>query len=269
MRQISKRKPGQKMTQQEIIDEYGHDPIEVLHKVGGYYECPKDSNGKRLGPVVGYAAEYAVTPGGEKKHYVGDVYANFAIAEQYPQIMHFFANQLMRKIPLELRNKITDFCGLAMGGISITDKVALVTGKQFAYIEKEVTAVKTKTTREESKMVFSRHTIKPGASVVLGEDVANNFSTTDKAIKLVEEAGGIVVAIIALLNRSLTVEKTYSHNGIEIPVIALVRKPIPEYKQEDSEVAEDIKNGNFVPKPKNEWERLMKAMNKKPELASV
>ncbi len=38
--------------------------LRYLQEFGGWYECPKDSNGKRLGPLVGYAGAYLVDEAG-------------------------------------------------------------------------------------------------------------------------------------------------------------------------------------------------------------
>lgn len=52
-------------------------PLAVLKALDGYYECPKDTAGKRLGPLVGYAGRDNLG-----RQYVGDIYANFAVAER-------------------------------------------------------------------------------------------------------------------------------------------------------------------------------------------
>ena len=76
-----------------------------------------------------------------------------------------------------------------------------------------------------------------------------------------------MVAILCFLNRSLDVDDTYSFgvefkaNPLEIPVVSLVRKPIHEWRQDDPAVAEDVAAGNVVWKPKDDWDRLMKAMH--------
>jgi len=79
---------------------------------------------------------------------------------------------------------------------------------------------------------------------------------------LIMSLGGSVTAITCELNRSPTIDDYYLSPaaGCKIPVISLVRKPIPEYKQDDPAVINDITIGNVVWKPKNEWPRLMKAM---------
>jgi orotate phosphoribosyltransferase len=129
-----------------------------------------------------------------------------------------------------------------------------------------ITALKTSTSREQSELVFSRHDVEKGDRCVIVEDVCNNFSTTGKFVKLINSRGGIVVAIACFLNRSPNVDREYclSLEGeakvLQIPVISLVRKVINEWKQDDPAVAEDIAKGNVVWKPKDEWARLMEAM---------
>ncbi|MCX6791002.1 MAG: hypothetical protein NTV62_02285, partial [Candidatus Gribaldobacteria bacterium] len=93
------------------------------------------------------------------------------------------------------------------------------------------------------------------SNVVLAEDVCNNFSTTSTSIDLVMHCGSRVIGIVCFLNRSTTIDKEM----LGIPVIALVREPMPEWEQENSEVVDDIKAGNVVWKPKEteNWAKLM------------
>lgn len=233
--------------------------LETLKKLNGYYECPKDKDGNRLGPLVGYAGTYESA--GLKKQYVGDTYVNFAKADQWPIIMNQFASQLVTKLPDSLLGDFIDVvCGPQMGGVSIAQMVALQLDCQYACIEKKITAFETAQLREQSKLIFSRHSISPGQNIVVAEDVVNNFSTTKTAIELIESKGAKVVGIIALLNRSPNLVKQYVYEGREIPVISLVEMEIPEWKQEDPAVIEDVKAGNIVLKPKDEWDKLVIAM---------
>jgi orotate phosphoribosyltransferase len=245
----------------ELIAKNGDEPMEILKAVQGYYECPKDANGKRIGKLVGYAGKYEAE-GGTKKQYVGDVYINFARAEQYPTVMHHFMEILKNKMGGE--KNIGEFdivCGPQMGGVVAAAIFALVMDKRYICAEKKITAIATETMREQSELVFGRHTLNQGDKVVIMEDVLNNFSTTKETIELIEGAGGTVVGIIGLLNRSPNIEKEYDYTGAnprKIPVIALVRKDIKEYKQDDPYVAEDITKGNVSLKPKSEWSSLVK-----------
>ncbi len=99
-----------------------------------------------------------------------------------------------------------------------------------------------------------------GDNVIVVEDVNNNFKTTKKVIDLVESHGAKVIAITSLLNRSMDIDHEYTYEHRTIPIISLVRYPCKEYKQDDPEIALDMRQGNFILKPKDEWDFLSKVM---------
>lgn len=242
--------------------------LETLANCDGYYECPTEkATGERLGPLVGYAGTYDI-PGGKPLQFVGDTYANFAMAEPRTHVLKFFARRLADKLLAEFGGEIDDvvLCGAPLGGYSLADALAFTLDVDVIKAEKKVTAVKTATSREASEVVFARHSIEKGRSYIIVEDVCNNFSTTANLIKLIMSLGGKVVGIVCFLNRSLTVDNEYllSLGGqdevLRIPVISLVRKPIDEWKQNDPAVSLDVAQRNVVWKPKDEWPRLKKAM---------
>jgi orotate phosphoribosyltransferase len=236
-------------------------PLKTLHGCGGFYTCPKDDDGKRRGPLVGYAGEYEATDG-TKKQWVGDIYANFAKAEEYPFVLYHFAEEILPVLSPYL-NLIDVFCGAPLGGYDFAKMLGLVHDRRAIKAEKKVIALATENSREKSILIFGRHEVRSGDDVAIVEDVCNNFSTTDKLISLIEKSGGRVAAIVCLLNRSTTVDSVYSPAGGSsdvIPVISLVRLPTDEYKQDDPAVKEDIGKGNIAWKPKDEWGRLMAAM---------
>ncbi len=250
------------MTPKEIsimIEENASEPLAILKKLNGFYECPKGKDGERLGPLVGYAGKYEA-PDGTKKQFVGDVYLNCSVAEQYPVVMHTFAKQLQEKLK-DILNEVDVIVGPQMGGIAIAQMLAFVAEKKFAYIEKKVTQVATETLREQAELKLIRHTINPGEKVLIMEDVLNNFSTAGETIEMLEGLHGAkVTAIACLLNRSLTIDKEFTYKERQIPIFALIRKEITEWKQEDVEVVNDIQNKNVILKPKNDWGTLVKAM---------
>jgi len=236
-------------------------PLETLGNCNGYYECPKGEDGKRFGPLVGYAGTYQ-TSDDTRKQWVGDVYANFAKAEEYPLVLEHFAEQLCLYIN-PLIDSIDVFCGAPLGGYAFAQMLGLVCDRRVIYAEKKVTALATAHEREKSDVIFSRHAPEQRDRVAIVEDVCNNFSTTQKLIQLIQQSSASVPAIICLLNRSPTIDAWYvpENATAPIPVISLVRLIIPEYRQDDPTVAEDIACGNVVWKPKNEWQRLMTAMD--------
>lgn len=243
------------------------DPLKLLARCGGYYECPKDPDGKRLGPLVGYAGKY-IDSGGKEKQYVGDVYANFAKAERHAPVLRWVAEEIdavfwradVSRRPLR---STTGFCGAPEGGKALAVALANRYHKQYIFPEKKVTFVSTKDGREVSELVFDRHEPDQGDAWWIVEDVCNNFSTTAKLIALIEQYGAKVAGILCFLNRSLEVDTEYRpREGLVLPVIAVVRKPIPQYRQDDPEVATDIAAGNVVWKPKNEWHKIEEAMRR-------
>lgn len=232
--------------------------LKVLADLDGYYECPKDASGKRLGPLVGYAGSYETD--GENKHFVGDVYCNFAQMEQWPDALRMVAHRLWINIwnPSTERevNTInlapTLFVGMPMGGIMLAAHLGRESSVRTIFAEKK-----------GDELVIARHGIAPDDQVVIVEDVCNNFSTTDKAVSLIEGAGAEVVAIACFLNRSDREEYIFlRERDRKIPVFSLVRKNITQYMQESRAVAEDVAAGNVVWKPKHDWARLKEAMAK-------
>jgi adenine/guanine phosphoribosyltransferase-like PRPP-binding protein len=235
------------MTTKEIVLKFGHDPLLVLRELGGYYACPKNADGQRQGPLVGYAGR-----DNQGRQFVGDIYANWAAAEEYPIVLDHFAGSILGH---SSRAKV--FCGAPMGGIALAQALARRQGNtRFVFPEKKVIEVASATSREVSKLQFLRHQIHPGETVVVVEDVLNNFSTTDMLLDLIDAQGGVVVALMALLNRSSKYQADYRG----IPIGALVYNPFPQYQQDDPAVAADVAAGNVVWKPKDEWPRLMAAM---------
>jgi len=227
------------------------DPLGTLRKCGGYYECPKDSQGERLGPLVGYAGDYT-TPDGRKEHFVGDIYANLAKAEEHSRVLVHFATRLVGRL-----SDSPDFnllLGAPMGGIRFAGVIGQILDCRAIYAEKKVVALASGDEREQSVLAFKRHQPQLGDKVMIVEDICNNFSTTSRLISLVEQADAQVVGIVCFLNRSKLIRFG------NLPIIALVHRPMPEYKQDDPEVVLDITEGNVVWKPKDHWDELQAAM---------
>ncbi|MFA6095394.1 MAG: hypothetical protein WC767_00950 [Candidatus Paceibacterota bacterium] len=235
-------------------------PLDLLKKRGGFYQCPKGPDGRRLGPLVGYAGRY----GKENRQYVGDIYVNFAMAERHSDLIGHFTSRLYVKLS-SFRTKLiaddTGFIGAPLGGLALAAILAQEGEGQYIFPEKKVTAVATPSSREESKLVFDRHQPGPGERWWIVEDVCNNFSTTAHLVSLVEKTGAEVAGVACFLNRSTKVDASFeARPGLVLPVVSLVRHPFEQYEQEDPFVADDILAGNAVLKPKNDWARLEAAM---------
>ncbi len=230
------------------------DPLETWRRCGGYYTCPKDSKGKRRGPLVGYAEMYDAG-NGEKKQFVGEVYWSFARVEQYPEALDDFAEALAEKV--RYNRKPTLVLGAPMGGILLAGALGRELGTRVIFAEKKVTAVETPEKREESKLLVARHEIRPQDFVFIVEDVCNNFSTTHALLKLIIQGGGMPIGIACALNCS---EKLYYLEAL--PVVSCIYRRTKQWRQNDPAVAEDIAHGNVVWKPKDQWHRLAVAMER-------
>ncbi len=236
--------------------------LEAVQALDGYYECPTNNHGYRLGPLVGYAGR------DEKgRQFVGDIYLNMAVLEEYPHILWVHAGSLVEKLSSRrngfshLSRKV--FCGAPLGGMALAQMVAMRAYGRYLFPEKEVLDVATHLTREKSRLVFKRHEVDEGDEVIIVEDVCNNFSTTNELITLINRYGATVDAIVCLLNRAEdpSLHGEYHYGKATIPIIALEDKPIRQYRQDDLLVLQDVENGNVVWKPKDKWAELMDAMN--------
>lgn len=234
------------------------DPLVLLKNCGGYYESPKDSDGRYLGPVVAYAGKYAGLDG-EQKHKVGFNYYNFAKAEEIPAVRKYFSEKIAQPVLADrILPKPDAVLGAPMGGIVLSVEIGNYFNCRTIFAEKKVIepADNAKGLKERSRLIVDRHEIYKGDNVALVEDVCNNFSTTEELLKLIESLGGKLIYIFCAVNRSGRKE----WNGI--PVFSAIYQEAKNYKQEDQEVREHVKAGNIVWKPKHDWPRLKAAMNR-------
>lgn len=226
------------------------DVLATLRNCGGVYECPMGEQGP-LTPLVGYAGQYEAD--GKLLNYVGCVYYNVAKGDQWPHIARHWATLHAERFLVAAPDLLV---AAPMGGISYMSVLKQHLGCRGVFAEKKVTRAAEVGRREESKLVFGRYDVCSGDRVILIEDIVNNFSTTKQMVEMVEIAGGEVVGIACIINRSdQTVYRVDEHEPIV--VISLLHKPTPQYRQDHPAVAEHIAAGNIVMKPKERWDELM------------
>jgi adenine/guanine phosphoribosyltransferase-like PRPP-binding protein len=233
--------------------------LRLLQECGGYYECLKDRDGRRLGPLVGYAARDEAG-----RQFVGDVYINFAAAERQGPVLRSLAEDILDRLSRSGLGRIDGFCGAPEGGKALAAALAVLGGRQYMFPEKRVTEAATDQSREKSELRFSRHQPGPGENWILVEDVCNNFSTAASLVDLVARHGAKVVGIACAFNRSAAYRDAFSWDGPagagSVPILAQVQTTLAQYRQDDPEVAAEVARGNVVWSPKHEWHRLQSSM---------
>jgi orotate phosphoribosyltransferase len=233
------------------------DPLATLVNFQGYYRCPEDEQGRFKGPLVAYAGTYP-SPTGEK-NFAGNTYFNFAVIEQHPRVLEYFAKLMVTRIRSFQKDymiKVDCLVGVPSGGVKIAQAVARLLDIPGICLEREVTALKTATEKEKFNLVFRRNdgVIKRGDHILLFEDLCNNFKTTQKAVDVIAAAGGDLIGVACIANRSD--EKVWE----KVPVLAGIEVPSPQYKQEDPVVADLIAEGKLSTDPKKDWAMLKASM---------
>lgn len=105
--------------------------------------------------------------------------------------------------------------GPAMGGIIVSYELGRQTGKQSIFAE-----------RENGEMKLRRgFTIEKGQKVLIAEDVVTTGKSAYEAIKVVEEAGGEVIGIGCIVDRS--------NGDIKYPVYSAVKLNINTYESDN------------------------------------
>lgn len=125
-------------------------------------------------------------------------------------------------LPRELRQQIDKVVSPAMGGIIIGHEMARALGVEAMFVE-----------RPTGKFEFRRgFRLEAGDKVLMVEDVVTTGLSSREAIETIEQAGGEVIAVAAIVDRSAgSVE-------FDIPFFPLVELSFPTYG--DNELPEQL-----------------------------
>jgi orotate phosphoribosyltransferase len=142
------------------------------------------------------------------------VYVQCALVLQHPH----FAEQLGRALAAEFHDlKVECVASPALGGVVLGHEVARAIGCRAIFVERDASG----------KMALRRgFEVAPNENVLVVEDVWTTGGSTYETIRVIEEAGGRVVAAGALIDRS---------NGrLELPVRteALLELNVESYEAE-------------------------------------
>ena len=125
--------------------------------------------------------------------------------------------------------------GPAMGGIIVAYELGRQLGKEAIFAERD----------DEGKMSIRRgFSIKPGSKVLITEDVVTTGKSTKECMKAIEEAGGIVVGITSIIDRSSGTA------GFSVPFYPLAAVEVKSYNAEECSMCKEgipcVKPGSRV-----------------------
>ena len=132
------------------------------------------------------------------------------------------ATALAKKLPREIRSAVDIVVSPAMGGLIIGHEMGRALGKDALFLE-----------RPDGEFHLRRgFALKPGAKVLMVEDVVTTGLSSREAIAAVAKEGGEVIAEVSLVDRS---------NGqvdLGVPFIPLIGINFPSY--DPDEVPEEL-----------------------------
>ena len=127
------------------------------------------------------------------------------------------ARALADKLPAELRDSIDAVVSPAMGGVIIGHEMGRALKKPAMFVE-----------RPEGTFHLRRgFALEAGDKVLMVEDVVTTGLSSKEAIAAIEDAGGVVVAEAALVDRS------GGKAELGVPFIPLIRIDVPTYDAND------------------------------------
>jgi orotate phosphoribosyltransferase len=143
-----------------------------------------------------------------------DRYIQCALVLQHPRV----AEKLCSELAAKLRHLgAATVAAPALGGVLVAHEVARALGVRALFTE-----------RQEGVMSLRRgFRLEPGESTLVVEDVITTGLSTRETIKCVEEAGGKVVGVGSLIDRSGGTAE------LGLPKASLVTLTVKNYKPED------------------------------------
>ena len=134
-----------------------------------------------------------------------------ALVLQDPVATSELCGALVEKIKVE-RWSFHSVISPAMGGILVGHEVGRHLGRRHIFAEKE-----------EGKLKIRRFEVKPGERFLVAEDVITTGSAVKEVVALVRAAGGEVVGVACLVDRS---EKS---PDFSVPMCSLLKLPVETF----------------------------------------
>lgn len=121
-----------------------------------------------------------------------DRYLQSALVLQDPEHAATLCRGMVEALPPALRNAVNVVVGPAMGAVLVSYESARALGVRSLFSE-----------RQEGRMVLRRgFHLQPGEQVLVVEDVITTGGSTQECIQAVTAAGGQVIAVASLVDRS-------------------------------------------------------------------
>ena len=111
---------------------------------------------------------------------------------RYPRLAQKLCEDLAERIPEAVRREVTTVVSPALGGILVGHEIARALDKLSLFAEKQ----------PDGKLVLRRFDISLRDRVLVAEDVVTRGGRVQEVIDLVRAAGGTVVAVAMLVDRS-------------------------------------------------------------------
>jgi len=143
-----------------------------------------------------------------------------ALVLQDPVATSELCGALVEKVKVE-RWSFHSVISPAMGGILVGHEVGRHLGRRHIFAEKE-----------EGKLKIRRFEVKPGERFLVVEDVVTTGSAVKEVVALVQAAGGVVVGVACLVDRS---EKSPDFG---VPLCSLLKLPVETF--EPAALPEDL-----------------------------
>ena len=147
-----------------------------------------------------------------------DTYLQSARVLQHPEHAALLCAAMAKAIPEPLRRQLQVVAGPAVGAILVSYETARALGVRSIFTE-----------REGERMRLRRgFAIAPGERVLVVEDVITTGGSTRECITAVREAGGEVLAVASIIDRSGSIS---DFGGV--PFFPLLRLPVQSWEAAD------------------------------------
>ncbi len=168
-----------------------------------------------------------------------DRYIQCALVLQYPRV----AEKLCAELAAKLRHlKVATVAAPALGGVIVAHEVARALGARALFTE-----------RQDGAMTLRRGVrLPPGERTLVVEDVITTGLSTRETMRCVEQAGGKIVGVGALIDRSGGSVDFATAGGEPLSKASLACLSVQNYKPEDCPLCKAgipaIKPGSRTPK---------------------